>query len=237
MDSFTLVWHFAIFGVLPYIVAAVLICGSLARWILAPYTWKSQSSEILDKGSLTWGANIFHIGVIFLFFGHCMGLFTPTYVLDAVGLTPRLHQDLEIVAGGISCILAMIGILILFARRLFNERVRISSRKSDFLVLTILLVVLLLGAACVIDSALYDRSGATIIYLGEWFRGLWTFDPNAWKLMLNVPDWQKWHIFVGLIVFLIVPFTRLIHIWSGYATPFFLLRPHQIMRINGKPMK
>lgn len=99
MSNFTLVWHFLIFGVLPYVVIAVLVVGSLLRFILAPYSWKSQSSEILDKKDLFWGANLFHIGVIFLFFGHCFGLFTPTAWLNAVGLTPRLHQWMEIIAG------------------------------------------------------------------------------------------------------------------------------------------
>lgn len=88
MSNFTLVWHFLIFGVLPYVVIAVLVVGSLLRFILAPYSWKSQSSEILDKKDLFWGANLFHIGVIFLFCGHCFGLFTPTAWLNAVGLTP-----------------------------------------------------------------------------------------------------------------------------------------------------
>ncbi len=112
-----------------------------------------------------------------------------------------------------------------------------SSRPSDFLVLFLLIAVIVLGICCVINSYEYDRSGATIILFGEWVRGLFTFDPNAWQLILQVPDWQKWHIFTGLMIFLIVPFTRLIHIWSGYFTPFYLLRPHQIMRTNGKPMK
>ena len=92
MSSFTLAWHFLIFGVLPYVVIAVLILGSLARFVLAPFSWKSQSSEILDKKDIFWGANLFHIGVIFLFCGHCFGLFTPTEWLNAAGLTPRLHH-------------------------------------------------------------------------------------------------------------------------------------------------
>ena len=175
MSNFTLVWHFLIFGVLPYVVIAVLVVGSLLRFILAPYSWKSQSSEILDKKDLFWGANLFHIGVIFLFCGHCFGLFTPTAWLNAVGLTPRLHQWMEIIAGGASAALAI--------------------------------------------------------------AGLFTFDYEAWQKILLVPDWQKWHIFVGLIIFLIVPFTRLVHIWSGYLSVFYLVRPHQIMRANGKPMK
>ena len=237
MSNFTLVWHFLIFGVLPYVVIAVLVVGSLLRFILAPYSWKSQSSEILDKKDLFWGANLFHIGVIFLFCGHCFGLFTPTAWLNAVGLTPRLHQWMEIIAGGASAALAVAGLLLLTWRRLSNGRVRTASRPSDFWVLFLLLAVIILGICCVVNSYFTDRSGATIILFGEWVRGLFTFDYEAWQKILLVPDWQKWHIFVGLIIFLIVPFTRLVHIWSGHLSVFYLVRPHQIMRANGKPMK
>lgn len=66
MSNWTLIWHYLIFGVLPYVVMAVLVVGSIARFVLAPYSWKSQSSEILDKRGLTLGANLFHLGVIFL---------------------------------------------------------------------------------------------------------------------------------------------------------------------------
>ena len=163
MSSFTLAWHFLIFGVLPYVVIAVLVLGSLARFVLAPYSWKSQSSEILDKKDIFWGANLFHIGVIFLFCGHCFGLFTPTEWLNAAGLTPRLHQMMEIICGGLSAIVAITGLIILTWRRLTNERVRAASRPSDFWVLFLLLTVIILGIGCVVNSYFYDRSGATII--------------------------------------------------------------------------
>lgn len=238
MSDLNLTIHYVVFGLLPYVVMAILVLGSIARFVLAPYSWKSHSSEILSKGaSLTWGSNLFHIGVVCLFFGHIFGLFTPTQWLDAAGLTPRYHQLLEIYAGGASAALAILGLVLLFLRRTFNVRVRTASRKSDFVVLLILIVVVSLGIACVVNSAEYDRSGATLILFGEWVRGLFTFDMNAWQKLLIVPAWQKWHIFFGLMVFLIVPFTRLIHVWSGYLTPIYLLKPHQIMRTNGKPMK
>lgn len=154
MSSFTLAWHFLIFGVLPYVVIAVLILGSLARFVLAPFSWKSQSSEILDKKDIFWGANLFHIGVIFLFCGHCFGLFTPTEWLNAAGLTPRLHQMMEIICGGLSAIVAITGLIILTWRRLTNERVRAASRPSDFWVLFLLLAVIILGIGCVVNSYL-----------------------------------------------------------------------------------
>ena len=145
MSNFTLVWHFLIFGVLPYVVIAVLVVGSLLRFILAPYSWKSQSSEILDKKDLFWGANLFHIGVIFLFCGHCFGLFTPTAWLNAVGLTPRLHQWMEIIAGGASAALAIAGLLLLTWRRPIQRSVRRHPARAIFGSCSSCLAVIILG--------------------------------------------------------------------------------------------
>ncbi len=237
MNDFYLTLNFVVFQVMPYAVMAILFLGSFARYLVAPFTWKSQSSELIDKRDLTWGANLFHIGVIAVFFGHIFGLFTPSSILDAMGMVPAVHQMVEVYVGGTFAIIATIGLFILFFRRSFNDRVRTASRPSDFLVLILLIAVMMFGLASVVDSYLYDRSGATIVLFRSWVSGLFTFDPKAWTYMLQVPPWQKWHIFCGLLVFLVVPFTRLVHIWSGYFTPLYLFRPHQIMRMNKKPMK
>lgn len=108
----------------------------------------------------------------------------------------------------------------------FNQRACQSGLPpSDFWVLFLLLAVIILGIGCVVNSYLYDKSGATIILLGGWVRGLFSFDYQAWQNILLVPVGKKGHIFVGLIIFLIVPFTRLVHIWSGYLSVFYLIRP------------
>ncbi|MFG6371802.1 MAG: respiratory nitrate reductase subunit gamma [Turicimonas muris] len=237
MNDLYLTLNFVIFQVMPYAILAILLLGSFVRYLISPFSWKSQSSELIDKKDLMWGANLFHIGVIIVFFGHVFGLFTPSAILDMMGMTPAVHQLVAVFVGGTFAVVAVLGIFILFFRRCFNDRVRTASRPSDYLVLILLIAVLLFGCASVIESYLYDHSGATIVLFRSWVHGLLTFDPNAWTYMLQVPEPQKWHIFIGLLVFLVVPFTRLAHIWSGYFTPLFLIRPHQIMRINRKPMK
>jgi nitrate reductase gamma subunit len=40
-------------------------------------------------------------------------------------------------------------------------------------------------------------------------------------------------MFLGLTLFLVFPFSRLVHIWSGFASVFYLFRPYQLMRSRG----
>ena len=76
-----------LFGVYPYICLTVFLLGSLIRFDRDQYTWKSDSSELLRRGSLRWGSNLFHVGILFLLFGHTFGMLAGVGVpgLDGVG--------------------------------------------------------------------------------------------------------------------------------------------------------
>jgi nitrate reductase gamma subunit len=62
--------HQLLFGIYPYVCLAVFLLGSLVRFEREQYTWKSDSSQMLRTGQLRWGSNLFHIGILMLFFGH-----------------------------------------------------------------------------------------------------------------------------------------------------------------------
>ena len=229
--------YFVIYQVFPYIVIAVWLVGSFIRILTHPYTVKSQSSELLgSKKEINWGARLFHVGVIFLFFGHIFGLLIPKNFLSDIGLTPAANQMFEIVAGGICAILCLVGIGMMFFRRLKNPRIRKTSRPSDWLVLILITLVLIMGAVSVIQAATQDLSGEGLFDFVNWAIALLTLQPDAYTYLIDAAVPQKIHIFIGLCIFLIVPFTRLIHIWSGYASPVYLLRNMQKMRMNRVPM-
>ncbi|MEF9995776.1 MAG: respiratory nitrate reductase subunit gamma [Burkholderiaceae bacterium] len=222
-----------VLGIFPYIALAVMLIGSLLRYVLAPYTWKSASSEIWSSKSLRLGSNLFHIGVLGLFFGHIGGLFTPLWLFDLLRVTPVMHQWLEVIIGSFFMLLAIVGLIILLHRRLTNSRVRATSRPMDIFIDGWLLLTLLLGAGCVSYSALYDDTGASLIVFGLWARGVVMFQADAWTLMVDAPLIYKLHIFSGFTVFLLLPFTRLVHIWSGFATVLYIPRRYQLMRRLG----
>lgn len=216
------------FGYYPYLALAVFFIGSLLRFDREQYTWKSDSSQLLRRGQLRWGSNLFHIGILGIFFGHLIGLLTPVPVWHALGVSAPAKQMLAIVAGGIAGVLCLLGLLLLLHRRLTEPRVRVTSRPMDILVL-LLLAQLVLGLLSITVSWAH-LDGAEMLRFMEWAQRIVTFRAGAADLIAGAAPVFKLHIALGLTIFLIFPFTRLVHIWSGFATLYYLIRPYQIVR-------
>ncbi|CAM5776612.1 Respiratory nitrate reductase 2 gamma chain [Labrys miyagiensis] len=217
-----------LFGVYPYVCLAVLLIGSLIRFDREPYTWKSDSSQMLRKGQLRLGSNLFHYGVIIVILGHFAGFLAPHWAVDWA-LTPVAHQLLAMVVGGIAGLLAIAGLTILISRRLGDERIRLNSRKWDIVVVLMLWLQLALGLLTVPLSA-FHMDGALFETLTGYVKGIVTLDGNAAASMIDVPLVYKLHVLLGFTIFLISPFTRMVHIWSGVGTLAYLVRPYQIVR-------
>ena len=219
--------HF-LFGLYPYICLAVLFIGSWIRFDRDQYTWKSDSSQLLRRGSLRWGSNLFHIGVLFLFFGHTVGMLTPHFMYEAF-ISAGDKQLMAIVSGGIAGLLAFIGVSLLLHRRLTDARIRATSKTSDILLLWLLWVQLALGLATLPLSAQH-LDGSVMMQLAGWAQAIVTFQSNAVGLLAGVSWVFKLHMALGMTVFLIFPFTRLVHVWSGFGTLAYIARPYQLVR-------
>ena len=221
--------HQFVFGIYPYICAVIFLLGSLARFDRDQYTWRSESSQMLSTGTLRLGSNLFHLGIIGLFFGHFFGMLTPPEILHAVGVTASQKQLLAVVAGGILGVICLIGLLLLIHRRLTNARVRATSRGRDFLVLFWILATLLLGLSTV-PLSIQHSDGHTMLQLMAWAQHLVTFQGNAPSFITDVSPVFKVHMFMGMSLFAIFPFTRLVHAWSGFAAVGYIARPWQVVR-------
>ena len=92
--------HEFFFGVYPYIALAIMVIGSILRYDREPYSWRSGSSQLLRRRQLIWGSVLFHVGIIFLFFGHAVGLLTPHFIYEHF-ISAENKQLLAIVAGSI----------------------------------------------------------------------------------------------------------------------------------------
>ena len=216
------------FGIYPYICLAVLVMGSLIRYDREPYTWKSDSSQLLRAGQLRLGANLFHYGIIVVILGHFAGFLAPEWALSWA-LTMTQHQLLAMIGGGIAGSFAIVGLSILVHRRVADPRIRLNSRYWDFVVLAMLWLQLALGLLTVPLSARH-MDGVLFATLVAYVKGVVTFDGAAAGLMPGVPLIYKLHILLGFTIFLISPFTRMIHIWSGVGAMAYLFRPYQIVR-------
>ena len=221
-----------LFGYYPYVCLTVFFVGSLIRYDREQYTWKSDSSQLLRHGQLRWGSNLFHLGVLGIFAGHFSGLLTPLTVWHLLGVSPAEKQLTAIVGGGIFGTMCALGLAILLQRRLGDPRIRANSRPADILILSLLLVQVVLGLAG-IPLSMQHMDGSEMVKFMGWAQRIWTFRGGAAELIANVSIVFKLHLVLGLTIFLIFPFTRLVHIWSGFATVFYLLRPYQLMRSRG----
>lgn len=221
-----------LFGIYPYIALAVFLLGSLIRFDREQYTWKSDSSQLLKRGQLRWGSNLFHIGVLALFLGHFVGLLTPREAYHAIGLSTEAKQLLAITAGGVFGTMCLVGLVLLVHRRLSEPRIRATSTAMDIVVLLWILVTLLLGLAS-ISVSLGHRDGSVMVVLGHWAQHIVTFRSGAAGFLASVHWIYKVHLFFGMTLFLLFPFSRLVHVWSGFAALGYLTRAYQIVRTRG----
>lgn len=221
-------FNFFLFGIYPYICLSVFFLGSLIRFDRDQYTWKSDSSQLLKAGQLRLGSNLFHIGVLFLFFGHFVGLLTPHWLYEHF-ISVQNKQMVAIYSGGAAGVLCFIGLTLLLHRRVFEARIRATSHPMDVAILVILWVQLIVGLAT-LPLSLHHTDGSVMLALSEWAQRIVTFRAGGVELLVSL-EWQyKFHLVFGMTIFLLFPFTRLVHVWSGFASLSYLVRPYQIVR-------
>lgn len=221
--------HQFTFGIYPYIALAIFLLGSLIRFDREQYTWKSESTQVLHRGSLRWGSPLFHIGIIGLFFGHAVGLLTPVWVWDTLGVPHGAKQLFAMVAGGIMGTLCLVGIVLLLARRIANDRLRRATTFKDKIILLWILATLLLGLSSIFVSAGH-MDGHMMVLLMTWAQHIVTFRGDAASFIVDAPLVFKLHLFMGISLFVIFPFTRLVHVWSGFGAVTYLGRAFQLVR-------
>ena len=217
-----------LFGLYPYICLTVFLLGSLIRFDRDQYTWKSDSSQLLRSGQLRWGSNLFHGGILFLFFGHLFGQLTPHWLYEIFVTAPQ-KQLLAVVAGGVAGGLCFIGLTMLLHRRMFDPRIRLTSHRTDLAILAILWVQLSIGLATLPASLQHVNEPTTMLQLANYLQGVATLRPDA-SLVVGTAWHFQAHMLLGMTIFLLFPFSRLVHVWSGLASVAYLLRPYQVVR-------
>ncbi|PIW60544.1 respiratory nitrate reductase subunit gamma [Shewanella sp. CG12_big_fil_rev_8_21_14_0_65_47_15] len=222
--------HFSIFafGIYPYIAMAVMFIGSWIRYDREQYTWKTSSSQLLEKRQLHLGSVLFHLGVIGIFFGHFVGLLTPKAVWHVLGVSTEFKQLLAMGAGGLFGLICFAGLTILIRRRLYNPRIRATSKPMDIIILLMLYAQLILGLISILVSSGH-LDGAEMLKLMSWAQNIMTFNSMAAVEAIDeVNIIFKLHVILGMTLFVVFPFSRLVHMLS--APLQYLGRQHQIVR-------
>lgn len=206
--------HHLLFGIYPYIALAVLAVGSVIRYDREPYSWRAGSSQLLRRKQLIVGSVLFHLGVLMIFAGHVVGLLTPIAVFDALGISHGAKQLLAIVAGGFAGVLGIVGATLLIHRRFFDPRIRAASSFADNMIILLLWAQLALGLAT-IPLSMQHLDGHEMVKFMNWAQGIFTFQGDAASYIADVHIIFKLHLFLGLTIFVLFPFTRLVHMLSA----------------------
>lgn len=215
----------ALFIGFPYMAIAIAIAVTIYRFFFDPYSVSSQSSQFLENRKLFFGSVPWHYGLITILLGHLTallfprvwGLFTANqirlYVLEITGLALAL--------------MATIGLVILFYRRMADARAQAATSELDW----ILLVFLFLQVGLGFWVAYYYRWGSDW-YLHTavpWLVSLLKFQPDI-TYVTALPFWVKFHFLNGFVIALLLPFTRLVHL---LVYPLgYLWREHQVVIWN-----
>ena len=227
--------HDFIFGVYPYLAGTIFLLGSWIRFDREQYTWKADSSQLLSNKNMRLASNLFHVGILAVFFGHLIGLLPPHSWFLAIGVSDLAHQYVALYAGATFGSICLIGALMLLLRRLNEPRIRATSRKRDTFIIGWLLATVAIGLSTTLVSWNHASHGdaSTMIALSSWVQSVATLQANP-SLIQGVDPIFKIHMFFGMTVFLLFPFTRLVHVWSVPLT--YLGRAYQIVRVKRAPM-
>ncbi|MEW2166580.1 respiratory nitrate reductase subunit gamma [Streptomyces sp. NPDC007084] len=217
----TLLW-----GALPYVAFALLVAGLVWRHRYDRFGWTTRSSQIYESKLLNIASPVFHYGILFVLAGHLVGLFVPESWTRAVGVSEHTYHLFSLYGGTAAGVLTVAGILTLVYRRRTNSPVFRATTANDKVMYVFLLAAIVLGMVAKLGHA----SGDGYNYrdtIGPWARSLFTLQPKT-ELMEGAPLLYRIHAVVGMVLIALVPYTRLVHMFS--APVQYLVRPYVVYR-------
>lgn len=198
-----------IWGILPYIIVTVVVTALIWRYRTNPFSWTSKSSELLEKRLLKWGSVLFHYGMLAVFCGHVAGLLVPVAWYRAIGVGDEAYHLAAVGGGMLAGLAALAGALILLYRRFASPRIRATSSAGDRAAIVVLTLVIASGLLATAGHGEFDYRTT----IGPWVRSVLALRPDP-SLMSTVPIGFKAHIGLTFALYLLFPFTRLVHVFS-----------------------
>lgn len=217
-----------LWGVLPYLVLVALVGGLIWRGRHDRFGITTHSSQLHESRLLRIGSPLFHFGMVFVVLGHVVGLLVPQSWTDAVGVSDHTYHLIAVSTGAVAGIAAVAGIGVLVYRRFRVPAVRRAMLRSDHLMYTLLIGAMLLGlTATILNSAGMSGDYNYREGISVWFRSLFALRPD-YGLMTGTPLAFKLHILFGFALISLVPYCRLIHMFT--APVKYLFRPYVVYR-------
>ncbi|MEV7796821.1 respiratory nitrate reductase subunit gamma [Streptomyces sp. NPDC087512] len=215
-----------LWGVLPYAAFVLLVAGLVWRHRYDRFGWTSRSSQVYESKLLNIASPVFHYSILFVLAGHLIGLFVPASWTRAMGVDEHAYHLFSLYGGTLAGALAVAGIAVLVYRRRTRAPVFRATTANDKAMYVFLLGAIVLGMV----AKLSDTSGDGYDYratIAPWARSLFTLSPRT-ELMEGVPVLYHVHAVVGMALIAMVPYTRLVHMFT--APVQYLFRPYVVYR-------
>ncbi|GAB08692.1 nitrate reductase gamma subunit [Gordonia araii NBRC 100433] len=218
-----------LWGVLPYLTLVAVIGGTIWRYRYDKFGWTTRSSELYESRLLRIGSPLFHYGILAVIAGHAMGLVIPESWTQAVGISETAYHWVAAGGGIVAAAATLIGVAILIYRRRTVGPVFAATTANDKLMYLVLVSALVAGTYLTIVG-LIDPHGPGVNYretVSPWFRSIFFLQPDI-AAMEAAPLRFHVHVVIGMLMFILVPFTRLVHIFT--APLHYLFRPYIVYR-------
>jgi nitrate reductase gamma subunit len=217
-----------LWGVLPYVMVVVLVGGLVWRYKYDQFGWTTRSSQLYESRLLRIASPLFHFGLLAVVAGHFFGLVIPKSWTEAVGMSQDFYHFNALFVGGIAGIGTLGGIILLIYRRRTTGPVFMATTKNDKAMYVVLTAAIVFGLWTTLASVFEGEHGHNYREtVAPWFRSLFIFQPDI-AAMAAAPFFFHLHTLVGMALFLIWPFTRLVH---AFTAPFhYLFRPYIVYR-------
>ncbi|MFT4294410.1 MAG: respiratory nitrate reductase subunit gamma [Micropruina sp.] len=217
-----------LWGVLPYLVALILIAGTWWRYKYDQFGWTTRSSQLYESRLLRIASPLFHYGLFVVLMGHLMGLLIPKSWTDLV-VSQEMYHAVALGAGSVAGAATLVGIALLIYRRRTTGPVFLATTRNDKLMYVILVGAIVLGIVATLTGD-HTATGEHHNYretVSIWFRSLLIFQPDTAAMAAST--WQfKVHVLMGFALIALMPFSRLVH---AFTVPLhYLFRPYVVYR-------
>jgi len=223
-----------LWGILPYAMVIILIGGLIWRYRYDQFGWTTRSSQLYESRLLRIGSPLFHFGILVVVIGHVAGLVIPKSWTDALGITEDMYHFAALGLGTIAGVATLVGVGILIYRRRTTGPVFMATTKNDKTMYVVLVAAIVAGLATTVLSVVGPHEDQTYREtVSPWFRSLFIFQPDI-QAMSEASFAFQLHTLIGMLLFIIWPFTRLVHAFT--APIHYLFRPYIVYRSrDGRP--
>jgi nitrate reductase gamma subunit len=203
----------------PYATIVIFVAGLIWRYRYDRFGWTTRSARLYESPLLRAAGPLFHYALLFVIVAHVAGLLVPVAWTGAVALAWSA-------LAGVAGLATLAGLALLIHRRRAAGPVFLAATGNDKIMYAVLAAAIVSGVA---TTAAGFEPGAPDYRstVAPWFRSVFVLRPEA-TAMGHADGLYKVHTLIGMGLFALFPFSRLVHAFS--APLGYLFRPYIVYR-------